>query len=381
MDVGRRLPGMMRAKGATLLATVISGVVLLVLIARIDTFAPVDLANYATGAGMLLRGQNPYGPVEFFLPPWSVVLLWPLALRPLGYMAGPWMVLSAFALVVQGGIVLRWCAARPGKGLWIAVVGLSALSPAAIFCYVTGQVSPLVALATLVALRLASHGSSAPLAFGVAVGMALLKPNLTLVPITVCLLEIVRMRRFRYTLQAGIVVAAFLAVAFAVQPSWPSDLAAAWMAGAFRGGPGLAAAGHRGLIELGVPPWLLVPALAYVARAWMREHLSLRVVALSLTAGLLVTPYARAYDLVLLTLPALLGLISTSRGHAFRATVLLLSVLVLPLTPLWMLAPVGCLLGLIVGGPRTEALPFSVPAQHAEGRLEWRPGPLGAGPT
>ena len=71
------------------------------------------------------------------------------------------------------------------------------------------------------------------------------------------------------------------------------------------GGVGLVAPGYIGLAELGASAWLFAPIIVYLLAYWWREGVSVRVLAQAFALCLLVTPYSRGYDDVVLILPSL----------------------------------------------------------------------------
>ncbi|MBN2554506.1 MAG: DUF2029 domain-containing protein [Anaerolineales bacterium] len=329
---------------------------LVLTLSAIPAFRPIDFGNYMTAAGLLLHGVNPYSAVEFFAPPWSILLLAPFTLLPPDLAAGAWLILSAFAQVACAALALRWLGIPVSRRKRAALLSLSALLPAAIFTYLTGQVSSFVALALLLALWACARPAFHPAVLGLLLGAAALKPHLAAIPALLCALELLRHRQWTRLAWTGLIFALLAGFSFLLLPGWVPALMDAWLGGAFRGGPELAARGYLGLLELGVPYILLLPALAYTLYACMKEGLTPRVAALALAAGLLLTPYTRVYDQVLLTFPAMLTVCAFKPGKRLAAALILIAAFGLPLTPAWMLAPAACCAGLALLPPTQLAL-------------------------
>jgi len=325
----------------------IVAIVLMGILVNVLAFRQIDFGHYMTATKLLLHGDDPYKEVEFFFPPWSIVLLGPFTLLPLKPAAGAWLILAIFSQVVSGAMVMQWGGRSAPRLLRIVILVLPPLLPAALFSYVTGQISPLIGFVALIASWISSRTSVHPLVLALAVGAATLKPHIVAIPLLLCLLELVRGRKWNYLAWIGIVFAGFVGVAYAVWPFWIQSLSDAWLGGSYRGGPGLVAPGYRGLLELGVPYWLLIPTLAYTLHAWVKDHLSARVIALGFTTGLLLAPYTRSYDQVILTFPICISLLAIADGRRLPAALILVSALALPLTSAWMLAPVISMLGLL----------------------------------
>ena len=58
-----------------------------------------------------------------------------------------------------------------------------------------------------------------------------------------------------------------------------------------------------GLAAFGVPAWLTYPLVGYALLFWWQRRLDLPMLGLSAAVNLLVIPYSRSYDYVLLLLP------------------------------------------------------------------------------
>jgi hypothetical protein len=328
-------------------AAIVLVLVLAVAVKFLPPFLPIDLAHYLAAGRILLARQSPYGLVEFFFPPWSVALLGPLSFLPVQLATTIWLLAAAGSQSFASISPARWLGRPLAFGATAGLVALGVLMPPALFAYVTGQVSPLVGAAALFAMALARAPRPPPAAIALALAVASLKPHIVVLPILVCLAELVARRRWVHLAWIGLVALGLFAAGVLVLPDWIPSLTAALRGGAFLGGPSLVAPGYRGLLQLGVPYWLLLPLAIYFVVLWVRERLTPRLAALALALGLLLTPYTRAYDQVLLAFPASLLLLVQGNHGSLRTFLTLLAVLVLPWTPAWPLATVLLVAALI----------------------------------
>jgi hypothetical protein len=328
----------------------------------LSSFLPIDFGHYWSGARSLLAGENPYPAAEFFFPPWSILLLGPLTLLRPQAAAVVWLLLSAGFQAYSALSSTHWLGRSVSTRKATGLIALGVLMPPALFAYVTGQVAPIVGAAALIALGLARHPGSHPVPLAVALAVTSLKPHIVILPILICLLELISRRRWAHLAWLAAIALGLVTLGFLILPDWISSLSAALRGGAFLGGPGLVAPGYRGLLEFGVPYWLLVPLAAYVVLLWTRERLTARVAALALCIGLLITPYTRSYDQALLAYPACVALLAEGRQRRLRIVLALAAALVFPWTPAWALGTVVMVLAVALvpgamSSPR-ESLPI-----------------------
>lgn len=326
------------------------------------SFLPVrliDFEHYRLAAQMLWHGQSPYGTVEFFAPPWIALLLAPLLLLPLNVAAAVWFLGSVLAVCLTVLAAETWLVILPGSPrAGLLVVLALALSPTALFVYITGQISAFVALTVIVLLWQAGQRRSHPAVVALALLIAAAKPNVAALPVLLGLLELIRYRGWKSLRWPLAIVIVAAAISFAFDRQWPAHLLTAWLAGDYRGGqPGLVSPGYVGLSELGVPVWLFVPYALYAVCAWWRRGLGTETAALAFSVGLLLTPYTRSYDLVLLVLPLLVLLRSAWCERRPGIALLALAAWLLPLSAFSVLTPVLATLGLL-------ALPFHSPRRE-----------------
>jgi hypothetical protein len=239
------------------------------------------------------------------------------------------------------------------------------LTPAALFVYITGQISAIVVLAALVAAGELTRLGPGQRRWLVAIGLVVttLKPNIIWLPVLLMTLEILRRRDWRTVAMCIGVMIILTAISFVWLPDWPVSLLLAWRAGAYRGGVGLVAAGYIGLIELGVPLWVFVPFVLYLFRRWWHASLSRPVLALAFAMCLLVTPYSRSYDHVILILPSIASLAGPAGITRYLRFALIIAAWLAPLLTLAVLAPVLTTLAVLLAFPPPRVLANVTPVR------------------
>lgn len=314
-------------------------------------FRLLDFEHYLSAARLIWSRASPYGVVEFFAPPWMAVLMAPFLWLSPHAAKLIWLLLNLTAVAGAALVSFRWTTPSPSprwKFVSLLALALVAFMPAALFSYVTGQVSPLVGLALLL---LAWHIAAKPMATEVILVSFLvttLKPHLAAMPVALCLLELLRRRDWKLLAWLALGVMAATLFAYATNWNWLSELLLAWQSGDYRGGrSGLVAAGYTGLSELGIPAWLWLPLATYVVVRWWRHGLTSSTLALALAVNLLLLPYSRSYDYVLLILPGWSLGMDFGRRNWLALGIAVVSLFVLPFTVLGLLTPVLIVLGLL----------------------------------
>jgi hypothetical protein len=336
--------------------------VILVLVAAVFSsrisFRPIDWQNYMMAASNLAGGRSPYQGVEFFGPPWLAMALIPFTWLPPGLSAMIWLLLAVgatYGISVLTGVWQGFPASERGR----LVANIAAVVfPAALYVYITGQVTALAVLGMIV---LGVRSRPSILWIALAALLASFKPHIVAAPLVLILLEHLRRRAWRVLAAFfGTLLVASL-VSWVVVPPWLADWFAAISSEAFRGGPGLAAGGFFGLREAGVPGWLLALPLVYVALLWWRRGLTPITLATAIAGGLVWVPYVRSYDFLALW-PAVLVASSAWRETrpAWFWLVPLALYAVLPLTDLALLLPVA-LFALLLGKTATDDSAASAP--------------------
>jgi hypothetical protein len=325
-------------------------------LSRVLPLALIDFEHYYQASHALWQRQNPYGVIEFFAPPWMALVLGPLLLLPLATASAAWVILLVVVMGGTAALSTAWLNYPLSPRTRLLVLALTVLAPSALFVYITGQVTGLVALAALLAAWLIAtrRAERLPWLVAAALWLTLLKPHIVALLVLLCGLELLRRRAWRVLAWLACLCAAGALFGLALLPAWPSALWSAWRAGAYLGGPGLVAAGYRGLREVGVSWWLWLPLAGYVVYAWRQRGLTAYVAALALPVGLLLVPYHRAYDQVVLFLPVL-SVFAFSRGHRvgrrWLARGLALAALVAPLAGLDITAPMLAAIAILLVVP------------------------------
>lgn len=224
---------------------------------------------------------------------------------------------------------------------------LFALAAPSLYVYVTGQVSS-IAFLCLTYLLLKMDRSWKGIATTIT-GITF-KPHLSVLPLFLYLLESFRNRQISPIFRMSTTVFSLMVLSSYFYPNWLEEWLQALLKGDYRGGSGLVSAGYFGFREAGVPIWLLILPSLYVIFTWYKEGLTPYVLSFSLISNLLIIPYHRAYDYILLYPACLLILAhSTKSTFAIAAKFLaLLSILVIPLSPLVLLSPVSVLIALLM---------------------------------
>lgn len=321
--------------------------VALVLLASYFKVRLIDFTHYLTASDMLLRHADPYSAVEFFAPPYIAVLLAPLTLLPLEVASAIWLFIAALSQIGVGVIALSWTRGVHSRVLRLVIPFIPIFVPAAFFSYITGQLSPLVTVSALLTTWMVFRSEGHPVLIGILVGLAALKPHIVVIPLALVFFEMARWRRWGVLFCTVGVLVLLLIISFALLPGWIPALIRAWQGGAYLGGPGLVAPGYIGMRELGIPVWAFIPLIGYTAWLWAKEGLSSKVVSLAFTTSLLLIPYARSYDHVVLVVPFLFVMLTKER-KLVPTIVILIAVGVLPFTILWPLSPVLVALAVIM---------------------------------
>ena len=210
---------------------------------------PTDFSIYYAAARALATGRNPYDwhvlrqitpdipSPGYVYPLWGLLLVLPLAWMPLHVAAGIWLMLNLVWLGLALGLLLRMCG-LPLRGYWlIGLFALTCLSIPGLFVLIQGQIS-LLLLASTVAALWATRAGRGRLA-GALIVVALVKPQLTWMPLLVVLAIAWRRGIGRRTLMsAGAVLASLAALSFALRPDWVAGWLAALRADAGAGGGG-----------------------------------------------------------------------------------------------------------------------------------------------
>jgi len=324
-------------------------------------FRPIDWQNYMIAAARLRAGESPYQGVEFFAPPWIALLLVPFSLLPIDYSSGIWLLVSAAAAFSATLLWTRSASFPAAHRARVLLSALTAASPLALYVYVTGQITALAELALIgLAALAASRGRRRIIVLAALASLLVTaKPHIVGFPLGLILLEAVRSRQWKVPIAFGATIGIAAAVCWLLRPDWPGEWLRALQTGEFLGGPGLAAGGYFGLREAGVPGILLLLPAGYSFFYWIRKGLTPPALALSIASGLMLLPYLRVYDhLVLWPAAVTASQLLLAKGSQTLAAVPLVAMLLLPLTDLAMLLPV-VIMGVLLMGVRLAKGPSS----------------------
>jgi len=293
---------------------------------------PIDYTHYMAASWMILHGTVPYGQVEFFAPPWIAFFTAPLLLLPAHVSAMVWLYASILCIGATILVSAEWENYPTSTRARNVTIVLSAIIPPAFVGFAIVQVAS--------QLR-AFPSRIRQLQIILGFMLMTLKPHIVALPALLCFLQLVRNREWR-TMSLLVLALMLLSIpTFVLLPDWPRQLLFALQEGAYRGGPGLVARGYAGLQELGVPVGMLVPLAIYVLFHWWQHGLTSVTLSLALAANLMVVPYNRTYDYIILILPALVATNhSPSLIRSPAAVLALVSVALIPITPVAVLAPV-----------------------------------------
>ncbi|RPI90163.1 MAG: hypothetical protein EHM40_19060 [Chloroflexi bacterium] len=286
---------------------------------------PVDYGNYIRGIQMLYGGENPYGRLEFFEPPWIAFILSPFFLLKFPLF---WQTACIFFIAILIIITYRQFTPPISKPVLIAGMVSSFILPTTIVALMLGQLTPLVGLVVAwLYMRLADEKiSSLEVVFGLV--LISLKAHVVLLALLVFSIELMRRQKWGILVLSGgtIALLGVLSSIFFLE-GWVSALARAVFVGKeFLGGEGLAAGGYFSFADLGISSLFFIPQVLYVLVLWIRKGINQYLLLLLLTLNFLLIPYSRQYDYVLL-LPAWLYIFSrwlSTRRYFMIATLFLL---------------------------------------------------------
>jgi len=264
---------------------------------------PVDYGNYIRGIQLLLHGANPYGPVEFFAPPWIAFIFSPYFLlkNPLFWQITCALFVFAllFILYTQMGKTLR-----DNKWSLLILAGLFFL-PTTLFAITLGQLSSLIGfILTFLYIRLIQEKVNKwDFAFGLI--LLSLKPHIVFLPVVILVLELIRRKLWSTLLIASItIIILALASSITLYKDWLSAyLEALFITRRYLGGQGLAASFYFNLASVGINYFVFIPHLLYAFMLWLRKGVSFYLFSFLMTLNFLLIPYSRQYDYIVL-LPA-----------------------------------------------------------------------------
>ncbi len=315
----------------------------------------VDFEHYLTGSRMIWNSDNPYGRVEYFAPPWMAILIGPFLLLPIHAASVLWLLLNYCSVFLTAVISFRWTNPIQRISSKILIPAFLSLMPASLFCYITGQISPWVGCALVLFAWTLTERTGPPWIFALLAIIVTFKPHLAFIPMGLCLLEIIRNRKWKILLAitAGMIIVVIFS--FITNQHWISDMVLSWRAGDYLGGqPGLAASGYKGLSDYGVPFWIFIPYVGYLWYRWKHDGLSSITMALAITVGFLIFPYSRRYDYVLFILPGCVLIKDLAWRNWLPVGIAILSLFIIPFLNVSLLTPLLLTIGLLLKFPSSD---------------------------
>jgi hypothetical protein len=315
-----------------------AGLSLLVTTALVAVYAAYrwfgqDFRGYYGAARLVLHGGNPYdygqlapvlseldgraGNNPFYYAPWWALLFTPLAaLIPYQAARAVWLALNlllGYGTLALSQQVLGW--RLRGGGRWL--VYWSALALVGWMCLRYEQSS--IFLAALLAILLCALRSRREWLAGLTLAFLLTKPNVTFLPAAVIMAIFWYRGHRRALMWAGLSLAAFLLISTLAIPGWYEPI----LRGNLPNGLTQVLDGPQQVVGIrinttlidwlkgfGLPTsWIwgvwsavVLASLGLLAWAWRQKVETTYLVALAVTLGLVITPYALQYDYALLTL-------------------------------------------------------------------------------
>jgi len=264
---------------------------------------PVDYGNYIHGIQLLLHGVNPYGPVEFFAPPWIAFIFSPYFLlkNPLFWQITCALFVFALLLILYTQLekTLRY-----NKWSLLVLAGLFFL-PTTLFSITLGQLSSLIGLVLTFLFICLIQGKVNKWDFAFGLILLSLKPHIVFLPVLILALELIRRKLWSTLLIASITITILaLASTITLYKDWLSAyLEALFVTRRYLGGQGLAASFYFNLANIGINYFVFIPHLLYAFMLWLRKGVSLYLFSFLTALNFLIIPYSRQYDYAIL-LPA-----------------------------------------------------------------------------
>jgi hypothetical protein len=316
------------ADGAALLATVLIGAAM---IAATLLWFGVDFRAFYAAGRLVANGQDPYdyeltvpilleisdsvGNAPFYYPPWFALLMVPFALLPYGIARVVWISCS---LALWGASVwlvrdaLRWH--LWGWRLWLIV--LSMLYMLVWVCIRSEQTGPLVFAA--IALAFWAIERDRPVVTGVALALALTKPQIVALGWLALLACVLTKRQWSATLSFAVTLAILVAVSSWAMPGWYANFVQSDYGlglGSMLDGPGNVIGKrltstfsdllwYAGVLDpvAGIV-WAVVAlcSIGGLFLLWLDRASLAYTLAMALPLWFLITPYAMQYDYVVMT--------------------------------------------------------------------------------
>lgn len=255
----------------------------------------MDFENFLLAASMVFSGSIPYGKIQFFAPAWTSIWIYPFVLIPEPLNQWVWQL----AIIVA---VAATCAITVPKSRLFPLLVI--FSPPSILMLVVGQLSAFVALACT-ALLLEVVNRQRIWVLLACSFIALSKPHLAALPISIALVTLVRQRDI---LKAVCIVAFLVGLAVLFElliPNSTLQWIKAMLSGDYKVGNLYLFLANGSVIPIGdfyLQGSILcfIPVFIWYVYCYFKESLTPRTIALTLSIMFLALPYYRLYDFVML---------------------------------------------------------------------------------
>lgn len=305
-----------------------------------DIDIPNDFFTFWLASRMVYRGDDPYdssqwikGHEEFqanfiandtFLYPIPLAILLPIGFLPVKSAYVAWGILSFVMIVVSIIMLIKAIARKLSLSIFLLILVGVLLFRGTITSLMFGQIAPLLLLIIAVAAWMWSRNYW--ILGGVIISLVLLKPSIGVPFISLVVVGLLLIRRWLGPL--GIISGSFalLSIGFLYDPSWVIDyLSIIFMKGSHNLGYsptlwGLAgtACNHKNTCTLQagvILTIILFTYLIYIAVKKRSQFTPFGIIALAITASILITPYLWAYDHILcLISPIMISIAMERKG-------------------------------------------------------------------
>ena len=246
----------------------------------------------------VLAGVDPYvTDIGFFSPPWVLYPIYLLAPLPDLVATLLWLFMILGATLASLHLTSRTLA-TPIKRKQMLLLSMLMLTPYSLQTLFSGQFTPIVMLGMV-----GVFAWDNPF---VSLLLLSLKPQLGVLPALILMERLIRSGEWRRLLASMALVGSVIGASFLIVPGSFSHFSAGILAGrSLHHHPEWITTLPNALAQIGLDrayiwPLYLVVAIALVGLLVLRRDLAMVV-----TCSLLIAPYAREYDYVLLTIPAL----------------------------------------------------------------------------
>jgi hypothetical protein len=102
------------------------------------------------------------------------------------------LLLIFFSVFLTAAVSARWAGFKLSPASGVILPALFSLMPTALYCYITGQASPLVGCALVLFAWFLTEKTVPPWVFALLALITTFKPHIAILPMSLCLLEMIR---------------------------------------------------------------------------------------------------------------------------------------------------------------------------------------------